>query len=478
MAPLFYSTGVLPSHIDWRYKTVGKEKSTDDSLREGEWWQRIRNRLIGEDEELQSILSRGAGSAFLLKVTGAGLAFGVQVLLARLMGVTDYGIYIYAYTWAKMLVLIGRMGADKGLIRFMPEYRAHKQWGRFQGALRFGIRTVLISCTGLALIGASVVWLLYDSMPASQHETLYWALAMLPILGLVQLWKGALQAFKRIAQALSPELLVKHLMVGGGSLLLYTVMGGTLTAPYAMGATFVAVLVTFGTGGVFLWRALPAEMWKVESRETPKYWLQAMLPMMIIAGANITMKRTDLIMAGALLGPDEAGIYGAVLRISELAHFGLQSINSIAAPLIAELYHSGRHGELQYLTTWAARGAFAVAIAITSGLFLLGPFVLGLFGAEFESGYVPLLILLAGQLLNSFAGVVGFVMMMTDHQYQSMRILVVAAVANILLNATLIPTLGLIGGAIATSSTLLLWNVWMVVYVKRKINISTTAFKV
>jgi O-antigen/teichoic acid export membrane protein len=85
---------------------------------------------------------------------------------------------------------------------------------------------------------------------------------------------------------------------------------------------------------------------------------------------------------------------------------------------------------------------------------------------------------LAGQLLNSFAGVVGFVMMMTDHQYQSMRILVVAAVANILLNATLIPTLGLIGGAIATSSTLLLWNVWMVVYVKRKINISTTAFKV
>ncbi len=377
-----------------------------------------------------------------------------------------------------MLVLVGRMGADKGLIRFMPEYRSHEQWGRFRGALRFGIRTVLISCTGLALTGASVVWLLYDTMPASQPETLYWALAMLPILGLIQLWKGALQAFKRIAQALSPELLVKHLMVGGGSLVLYTIMGGTLTAPYAMGATFVAVLVTLGTGGVFLWRALPAEMWKVESRETPKYWLRSMLPMMIIAGANITMKRTDLIMAGALLGPDEAGIYGAVLRISELAHFGLQSINSIAAPLIAELYHSGRHGELQYLTTWAARGAFAVAIAITGGLFLLGPFVLGLFGAEFESGYIPLLILLVGQLLNSFAGVVGFVMMMTGHQHQSMRILVVAAVANVLLNATLIPTLGLIGGAISTSTTLLFWNIWMVFYVRREININTTAVRV
>lgn len=454
---------------------MGKEKSTHDSPREGEWWQRIRNRVIGEGGELQSVLSRGAGSAFLLKVIGAGLAFGVQVLLARLMGVTDYGIYIYAYTWAKMLVLVGRMGADKGLIRFMPEYRSHEQWGRFRGALRFGIRTVLISCTGLALIGASVVWLLYDSMPASQPETLYWALAMLPILGLIQLWKGALQAFKRITQALSPELLVKHLAVGGGSLLLYTVMGGTLTAPYAMGATFAAVLVTFGAGGVFLWRALPAEMWKVESRETPKYWLRAMLPMMVIAGANITMKRADLIMVGALLGPDKAGVYGAVLRISELAHFGLQSIDSIAAPLIAELYHSGRHGELQYLTTWAARGAFTVAIAITGGLFLLGPFVLGLFGAEFVSGYISLLILLVGQLLNSFAGVVGFVMMMTGHQYKSMRILIFAAAANILLNAILIPVFGLVGGAVATSLTLLFWNVWMVLYVREKLDIITTA---
>lgn len=455
-----------------------EEESASKNLQEEEWWQRIRNRLIGEGGELQSVLSRGASSAFLLKVVGAGLAFGVQVLLARLMGVTDYGIYVYAYTWAKMLVLVGRMGADKGLIRFMPEYRSHEQWGRFRGALRFGIRTVLISCTGLALIGASVVWLLYDSMPASQPETLYWALAMLPILGLIQLWKGALQAFKRIAQALSPELLVKHLMIGGGSLLLYTVMEGTLTAPYAMGATFVAVLATFGAGGAFLWRVLPAEMWKVESRETPKYWLRVMWPMMVMAGASITMKRTDLIMVGAFLGPDEAGVYGAVVRISELARFGLQAINSIAAPLIAELYHSGKHGELQQLTTWSARGAFVVASAVAGGLYVLGPFILGLFGTEFGSGYVPLLILLGGQLLNSFAGVVGFVMMMTGHQYQSMYILVIAAVLNIILNAILIPLFGVMGGAIATSSTMAAWNMWMVSYVSKEIGINSLAISI
>ena len=451
-----------------------KEESADQKPQGGKGWKRILSRLLGEDGDLQSVISRGASSAFFLKVAGAGLAFGVQVLLARLMGVRDYGIYIYAYTWAKMLVLVGRMGADKGLIRFMPEYSAHGQWGRFRGALRFGIRTVLISCAGLALLGALVVWVLHDSMPASQPETLYWALAMLPILGLVQLWKGALQAFKRIAQALSPELLVKHLMVGGGSLLLYALMGGTLSAPYAMVATFGAILVTFLVGGVFLWRALPTEMWEADSRETPKYWLRAMLPMMVIAGASITMKRTDLIMVGAFLGPDEAGVYGAVVRISELARFGLQAVNSIAAPLIAELYHSGKYEELQQLTTWSARGAFIVASAVSGGLFVLGPFVLGLFGADFASGYVPLLILLGGQLFNSFAGVVGFVMMMTGHQYQSMQILVIAAVLNGILNVILIPLFGAVGGAVATASTMAMWNICMVFYVYKNVNIKST----
>lgn len=451
------------------------EPSGEKSLATG-GWREIWDRFSGEDGTLWSVLSKGAGSAFLLKVAGAGLAFGVQVLLARLMGVTDYGIYIYAYTWSKMLVLVGRVGADKGLIRFLPEYRSHGQWGRFNGVLRFSVRSVLISCTGLALLGVLVVWILRDSMPSSQPETLYWALAMLPILGLVHLWKGSLQALKHVAKALSPELLAKHIVVGGGAFLLYTWMGGTLSAPYAMGVTFVAVLVTFGVGGIFLWRELPVEMWRASSRETPKYWFHAVWPMMVIAGASIATKRTDLIMAGALLGADEAGVYGAVVRVSELARFGLQAINSIAAPLIAELYHSGRHGELQHLTTWAARGAFGVASVISIVLFLVGPFILGLFGAEFENGYLPLLILLVGQLFNSFAGVVGFVMMMTGQQYQSMRILIAAAGANLILNALLIPVWGLAGGAVATAATMLLWNVWMVWYVRRKIGVDVTIF--
>jgi len=463
--------------LDSKSEAQGPEDSNqaEQNLRVPTSLAEVRNWLRGK--ELGAVLSRGAGSAFGLKVLGAGLAFGVQVLLARLLGVTDYGIYIYAYTWMQVLVLVGRMGVDKGVIRFAPEYTTHNQWGRLRGLLQFGVRTVLIASSTIAALGALAVWMLRDTMPLSQPETLYWALAILPIFGLVQLWKGTLQAFKRIAWAFSPELFGKHALIGVGAYALYWWQGGELMAPSAMWVTFGAMLAICLVGGGLVWKAVPDPTWTASPRTTSRYWLRIAFPMMLIAGMNVVMKRTDVLMIGSLLGPKEAGVYGASVRISELAHYGLQSIDAIAAPLISELYYAGEREKLQRLVTWAARGALAVASVVTLGLLLIGPFILGLFGAEFEQGYIPLIVLLGGQLINSFAGVVGFLMMMTGHQDASVRILVVATIANIALNALLIPLFGMVGGAIATASTLVFWNVWMVYYARNQIAVSTTAIQ-
>ena len=41
-----------------------------------------------------NVLIKGASASFIVMVLGAVLAFGTNMLLARLMGVTQYGIYI------------------------------------------------------------------------------------------------------------------------------------------------------------------------------------------------------------------------------------------------------------------------------------------------------------------------------------------------------------------------------------------------
>jgi O-antigen/teichoic acid export membrane protein len=192
---------------------------------------------------------------------------------------------------------------------------------------------------------------------------------------------------------------------------------------------------------------------------------------------HLILKHTDIIMLGAIRGPDEAGIYSAASRISDLVVFALMAINTILAPMISELYSTGKNKELQRIVTLAAWAIFAFTLMFSIILVVFGKFALSLFGAEFVVTYVPLLILLCGQIVNALAGSVGLIMTMTGHQNQAGAIVAVSAVINIILNALLIPLMGLAGAAISTAFTMVLWNLTMLVYVLRKLGINPTIIR-
>lgn len=431
-------------------------------------WNRIKQ------EGLVATLAREAGGAFLVKVVGAGVAFCGHVFLARWMGVRSYGIFTFVWAWITVLVLFGRVGVDKALVRYLPEYREDQQWEKVRGLLQFGGLLVGGVCISLSLIGGGGVWILRDGMPIGQAETFWLGFLILPWLGLLHIGKGVLQAFKRATQAFLPDLVVRQVAAIAGSGVLFSALPGSLTAPQGMGAMLVAVLLSLGVTGWMLFRVLPSKAWKGGINQERDVWLASMVPMMLIAGMHLVLKRTDLIMLGILAGPEAAGTYGAATRVAELSYFGLQSANAIMAPLIAELYHSERHSDLQKVVTWTARGSFGFYLIVATGLIGGGTYVLALFGEAFVGGYGALVILLGGQFANTAAGSVGFLMMMTGHEGVSAKILAVAVVVNVLLNYAFIPIYGLEGAGIATASTTILWNGAMIWYVWRKIGINST----
>jgi O-antigen/teichoic acid export membrane protein len=113
---------------------------------------------------------------------------------------------------------------------------------------------------------------------------------------------------------------------------------------------------------------------------------------------------------------------------------------------------------------------------------LFGKTILGLFGPGFIIAYVPLVILLTGQTINAMSGSVGFLMTMTGYEKQAAWIIGTGATANIALNAVLIPLFGILGAArilgaaIATASTTALWNVAMLIFVRKRLGIDPTIF--
>ena len=84
--------------------------------------------------------------------------------------------------------------------------------------------------------------------------------------------------------------------------------------------------------------------------------------------------------------------------------------------------------------------------------------------------------MIAGQLVNVLCGSVGYILNMTENQNIFRNITIFAVVINIFLNLILIPMYGIIGAAIASAISLILWNIISSFYIYRKFNISTIWF--
>jgi O-antigen/teichoic acid export membrane protein len=304
--------------------------------------------------------------------------------------------------------------------------------------------------------------------------TFYLAFCVLPFMSFFRLREASLRALKHVVQSELLLSVTRPVLTGVVVIGLFFWVGEKLKAPQAMTANLIAVVCTAVIGTVFLHKLLPKAVFRAQPDFANKKWLKVSLPLLLIAGMHIILKRTDIVMLGALKGSQQAGIYSAASRVSNLVVFGLMVINAILAPMISELYHTGQKEQLQKIITHAARAVFVFTLVISAILIIFGKFVLSLFGLVFVEAYLPLLILLTGQIVNALVGSVGFIMTMTGHQNQAGAIVTVSAAINIALNALLIPLMGLAGAAISTIFTMFLWNISMLVYVWKKLSINST----
>jgi O-antigen/teichoic acid export membrane protein len=106
----------------------------------------------------------------------------------------------------------------------------------------------------------------------------------------------------------------------------------------------------------------------------------------------------------------------------------------------------------------------------------LGPFLLSLFGADFQPGYPTMLIVLIGLVLRSATLPVEYLLNMTGHHRDTMRVYAYSAFANIVLNLLLIPGFGIIGAAIATYTAMLAGNFFLYRQVQKRLGVHAFVF--
>jgi len=421
-----------------------------------------------------AVLARGALGVFIVKIAGAGLLFGLHVMLARLLGVDEFGIYVYAITCINILTILCLLGFPTSLVRFIAEYKAKRQWNLLKGIVHRSNQIVLAFSILVGIIAAAVTFLLQERISVAVVVTFYIGFGLLPVVALSTLRQASLRALKMVVKSEMLLLVIRPVLLGLIVLGLSITLRGSLKAAHVMAGNFTALVGVFFVGTVLLRKALPKYASETKPAYAQRQWLKVTLPLLLIDGMQILLKRTDIIMIGTILGSDKAGIYSAASRISNFVVFGLMAINAILAPMISELYYTGRGRELQRIIMFASRVIFVITLLLGIILAVSGKFMLSLFGSDFTIAFMPLLILLTGQVVNALAGSVGLIMAMTSHQNQAGAIIAASTAANIALNALLIPLFGLVGAAISTAFTMALWNIAMLIFVQRRIGINST----
>src|SRR5258708_31271583 len=120
-----------------------------------------------------SVTTRLAGTIFIIRVISAALAYVSQILLARWIGGSDYGVYVYVWTWVLLLGSMMDFGISASAQKIIPEYRTSGEHALLRGFLSGSRWITFAVSSGVSLLLAGLIKLLSPWIGGNQIRPLY-----------------------------------------------------------------------------------------------------------------------------------------------------------------------------------------------------------------------------------------------------------------------------------------------------------------
>jgi len=419
-------------------------------------------------------LARG-GALNLVGALATGLLhFALLVVVTRGLGAEGTGAFYEAVALFLILSSAAALGADVGLSRMVPRYRALGRTRDLRRGLAVGLWPV--AAAGGLVGAATFAWadeladlFVRHGDPARLAELLGVFALFVPVSALSLATFAATRGFatirptvyldKLLRPALQPLGVLAAVLAGaGGAAVALGYLGPYLPA-LAAGLIWLAVLLRRaerrGAGAdpsgtappsARPLRALLGEFWRFTG------------PRGLAAVFQTTSLWLNTLLIGGLRSTREAGVYAASSRYLAMAAMAAVAIRQVLAPKLSELLARrdiGRAG-----AAYAATTSWMVALnwPIYLALLAFGPALLEVFGRDFAGGEVVLVVLSATMLAATAVGPVDVVLLMGGGSGWNLANTVAALAVNLALNFALTPRWGLAGAAVAFAAGILVNN--------------------
>jgi len=395
--------------------------------------------------------AKGGGITFFGVLFQYGVRLVMGVLMGRLMGAEQYGLYSLADTAFYMIVGLAMLGLFSAEVRYVSAFASRRDEESLWGTLQVGLGIPFVVSV---LAGACLLVFAGPFARLVFHEprlvpVLWVASFALPFGTLISALEAAIRGFNQLQY----NVIASNIFLPLIKLIIVIALAITgLNAVKAMTAHTIGMVATCVMLLYFLHKLFPLNRPLRAGRRNVKEMFVFSLP--IYGSRLITLfgRNMQTVLLGALHEVMSVGVFSAAASVNTVGGMFHSAINMAAEPIVSELYSKEEYGQLGHFYQNMTKWTFAVGLPIFFILLLFSKPILSIFGDDFTAGSVALVILSCGSLAQASIGITEVMIMMTGNTWLKTVNTILALVLGTVLSFWLIPRFGVMGAAIAITS--------------------------
>lgn len=405
-----------------------------------------------------SVLKNDISATFASNVFTLILSLGTSVILARMLGPADRGLFGLAVLIPTIGAKFCSMGQETVNNTFAGLYRDKRK--------SLFLQSLIMTLAG-TVVCTLVVYTIFFLLPVRRgqfdqigSEIIWLSCLVTPFLMLSDILIALVKGIAKIIAAAVILVVQKAVFLALLFIFLVLMAGGVKTAIVLTGVNCLI--------GVAL------SIWVVRDYVTlrPSKFTGWLFKKSLVFGGQINLAtfgdflhyRIDQIILAYMVPIDQLGLYVVAVGLSERIRLVPDSISCAFLPRLANEV-SKRQSQVPKVFRCAT--IIALLSMILAGIFGV-PAILVLFGWRFLGVILPFLLLLPGSMVLGVASVLANDLVVRNRPKYNIWVSYLALTANILFNIFLIPLLGIVGAAVASSLSYTVEGILWLVFFRRE----------
>jgi O-antigen/teichoic acid export membrane protein len=417
---------------------------------------------------------RGVFIILCISLLAAFLGYLVRVILAKNLSMEEFGLFYAVFAFLGLIGVFKSLGFDKALARFIPEF-VHKKEDNF-------IKSSIIYVAAIQFVTNSViivaVYLLSDFLAVNYFQSAQASIVLILMAiaffldSFSQVLKFVFQGFKKMSYFSGIDL-IRMVLIIAIVLIGFRLNYGLLSPISAYIIAPVILLVIFSW--ILVKKVFP-KFFKSEfsvNRKLIRRISKYSIFVLATSVGGVILYYTDVLTLTYFTDLKIVALYSVALPTAKVLMYFPRAIGGILLPLTTELWVKKK---LEILKAGVESLYKYSVILIVPLVFMMFSFTEILINVLYGNAYIPasntMKILVIGMIFGILYGVnINFFAGIGKPQITS-KIVYIAAIFNLITNLVLIPIIGIIGAAIATTLSYFIMMLIGLIEIRKFITIS------